>query len=117
MVSFLLMASIEVRAGEINAPDEGLAYFTNKLNSIQGALMDSIKAGKDLERMETSLKNIVDASSYFFRTESVTEYTVEAENAYENAWKNDGVAFINGRKSKSKRSINKFSNNERMFRG
>ena len=47
------MASIEVRAREINVPDEGLAYFTNKLNSIQGALMDSIKAGKDLERMET----------------------------------------------------------------
>ena len=106
MVSFLSMASIEGRAGEINVPDGDLAYFTNKLNSIQGALMDSIKAGKDLERMETSLQNIVDASSYFFRTESVTEYTVEAENTYENAWKNDGVAFINGRKSKSKRTEN-----------
>ena len=108
MVSFVLMASSEGRPREIDTPDEGLAYFTNKLNSIQGALMDSIKAGKDLELMETSLQNIVDASSYFFRTESATEYAVEAEDAYENAWINDGITFINGRTSISKRTENPF---------
>ena len=60
-------------------------YFDNKLDSIQGAIDDTIKAGLDLKLMEGSLENIVAASSYFFRTESATEYAVDAE-AYINGW-------------------------------
>ena len=60
-------------------------YFDNKLDEIQGAIDDTVKAGMDLKIMEGRLQNIVDASSYFFRTESATEYAVDAEN-YINGW-------------------------------
>jgi len=60
-------------------------YFDNKLDEIQGAIDDTVKAGLDLRVMEGSLQRIVAASSYFFRTESATEYAVDAEN-YINGW-------------------------------
>ena len=60
-------------------------YFDNKLDEIQGAIDDTVKAGMDLKIMEGRLQNIVDASSYFFRTESATEYAVDAE-PYINGW-------------------------------
>merc|ERR1719400_2537128 len=43
----------------------------------------------DLELMEGSLQGIVGASSYFFRTESATEYAVSSD-AYQNGWGENG---------------------------
>ena len=67
-------------------------YFDNKLDEIQGAIDDTVKAGLDLRVMEGSLQRIVAASSYFFRTESATEYAVDAEN-YINGWIATGLVF------------------------
>merc|ERR1719322_246298 len=43
----------------------------------------------DLELMEARLQGIVAESSYFFRTESVTEYAVSSD-AYQNGWEANG---------------------------
>ena len=83
IVALAIICSIE--AGIISQPDNDATYFTDKLASIQGAITDTINAGIDLEVMEGKLQNIVDASSYFFRTESVTEYAVSSD-AYQNGW-------------------------------
>ena len=80
-----IVAVVSVEAGTISQPENELAYFSDKLQSIQGAIEDTINAGMDLELMEGSLERIVDASSYFFRTESATEYAVSSE-AYQNGW-------------------------------
>ena len=81
----------------IQLPTEGPDYFDNTMESIQGALEDTIRAALDLEIMETRLQGIVDGSSYFFRAESAAEYAVAA-NLYQNAWKG---------KSKPEQSIKK----------
>ena len=83
IVALAIIVSIE--AGTISQPENDATYFTDKLASIQGAITDTINAGIDLEVMEGKLQNIVDASSYFFRTESATEYAVSS-NAYQNGW-------------------------------
>ena len=67
-------------------------YFDNKLDEIQGAIDDTVKAGLDLKVMEGSLQSIVAASSYFFRTESATEYAVDAD-PYINGWIATGKVF------------------------
>jgi len=84
-VSLAIFGSIE--AGTISQPDANAQsiYFSNKLASIQGAITDTINAGMDLEVMEGKLQGIVDSSSYFFRTESATEYAVSTD-AYQNGW-------------------------------
>ena len=61
-------------------------YFKEKLASIQGALRDTFNAGKDLQTMEGALQDIVNLSSYFYRTESATEYAT-AKDKYGNLWK------------------------------
>ena len=83
IVALAIIGSIE--AGTISQPENDATYFTDKLASIQGAITDTINAGIDLEVMEEKLQNIVDASSYFFRTESATEYAVSPD-AYQNGW-------------------------------
>ena len=84
-----IVAVVSVEAGTISQPENELTYFSDKLQSIQGAIEDTINAGMDLELMEGSLERIVDASSYFFRTESATEYAVSSE-AYQNGWTEGG---------------------------
>jgi len=80
------MAYVHGMPGKINAPAaDAPTYFQNKLNQIQEALDDTVRAGMDLETMETKLRNIVNFSSYFFRTESATEYATD-KDAYANAW-------------------------------
>merc|ERR1712136_471642 len=74
-----------------------------KLESVQGALKDVIRAGQDLQIMEGKLKAIVAASSFFFRTESATEYAT-AKNAYANGWKPD--SNVESEKSKAKKNVN-----------
>jgi len=87
IVALTIMASVEAAPapGDIKLPTNEEEYFQLKLKSIQGAITDTIKAGMDLEDMEGKLQGIVDASSYFFRTESATEYAT-AKDAYLNAW-------------------------------
>jgi len=80
------MAYVHGMPGKINAPAaDAPTYFQNKLNQIQEALDDTVRAGMDLETMETKLQNIVNFSSFFFRTESATEYATD-QDAYANAW-------------------------------
>jgi len=74
--------------GDIEVPRTGPTYFDNALESVQGAIMDTIRAGKDLQDMEGALQDIVSSSSFFFRTESATEYAT-AKNAYKNGWKEE----------------------------
>ena len=81
IVSMAIIVSVE--AGTISPPENEVEYFSNTLKSVQGAIEDTIRAGMDLELMEGSLQRIVDASSYFYRTESAIEYAV-ASDAYEN---------------------------------
>ena len=92
-VSLAIFGSIE--AGTISQPDANAQsiYFSNKLASIQGAITDTINAGMDLEVMEGKLQGIVDSSSYFFRTESATEYAVSTD-AYQNGWGADSGTKI-----------------------
>ena len=80
-----IVAIVSVEAGTISQPENELEYFSDKLQSVQGAIEDTINAGMDLQLMEGSLQGIVDASSYFFRTESATEYAVSPD-AYQNGW-------------------------------
>jgi len=89
IVALAIIGSIE--GGTISQPAaEAPVYFSNKLASIQGAITDTINAGMDLEVMEGKLKGIVDSSSYFFKTESVTEYAVSSD-AYQNGWSAAGA--------------------------
>ena len=70
----------------IVSPTNEKEYFDNKLESIQGAIKDTIEAGKDLQDMEKALQNIVNLSSLIWLTESATEYAT-ATDKYENLWK------------------------------
>ena len=96
IVALAIIGSID--AGTISQPDAEAQsfYFSNKLESIQGAITDTINAGMDLEVMEGKLKGIVDSSSYFFRTESATEYAVSSD-AYQNGWSTDSGKKIAGK--------------------
>jgi len=76
----------------IVSPTNGKEYFKKKLESIQGAIDDTIEAGKDLQDMEGALQRIVNLSSYFYLTESATEYAVD-KKIYANGWAdNDDLA-------------------------
>ena len=87
IVALTIMVSVEAAPapGDITLPAPNPEYFENKLKSIKGAIMDTLRAGQDLETMEGKLQGIVDASSYFFRTESATEYATTSD-AYTNGW-------------------------------
>merc|ERR1712136_549943 len=84
-MGFLAVTAVALAIPAIEDAKGGSDYFKFKLHEIQGAIDDTIKAGMDLEDMEGSLQNIVNLSSYFFRTESATEYAVD-KDAYENSW-------------------------------
>ena len=87
IVALTIMVSVEaVPAPPIELPTTDPGYFEATLESIQGAIKDSLRAGKDLQIMEAKLQNIVNLSSFFFRTESATEYATDP-NAYGNKWK------------------------------
>ena len=87
IVALTIMVSVEaVPAPAIELPTNEEDYFKAKLASVQGAIKDTLKAGKDLEIMEIRLKDIVASSSYIYRAESATEYAT-ASNAYTNKWK------------------------------
>jgi len=87
VVALTIMVSVDaVPAPAIELPATDPGFFKKKLDSVQGAIKDSIRAGMDLQIMEGKLKAIVAASSFFFRTESATEYAT-AKNAYANGWK------------------------------
>jgi len=87
VVALTIMVSVDaVPAPAIELPATDPGFFKKKLDSVQGAIKDSIRAGMDLQIMEGKLKAIVAASSFFFRTESATEYAT-AQNAYANGWK------------------------------
>ena len=87
IVALTIMVSVEAAPapGDIAQPTNEKTFFTEKLASVQGAITDTIAAGMDLEIIEGKLQGIVDASSYFFRTESATEYATSSD-AYLNAW-------------------------------
>ena len=85
----VLTIIVTIEAGTISQPENDETYFSDKLASIQGAITDTINAGMDLELMEARLQGIVAESSYFFRTESVTEYAVSSD-AYQNGWEANG---------------------------
>ena len=85
IIVFLAVTAVALAIPAIEDAKGGSDFFKFKLHEIQGAIDDTINAGKDLEDMEESLKNIVNLSSYFFRTESATEYAVD-KDAYENSW-------------------------------
>jgi len=88
-VALTIMVSVDaVPATAIELPATDPGFFKKKLDSVQGAIKDSIRAGMDLQIMEGKLKAIVAASSFFWMTESATEYAT-AKNAYANGWKDD----------------------------
>jgi len=87
VVALTIMVSVDaVPAPAIELPATDPGFFKKKLDSVQGAIKDSIRAGMDLQIMEGKLKAIVAASSFFWMTESATEYAT-AKNAYANGWK------------------------------
>ena len=90
IVGVMLLVSVEAVPAPLSSaivlPTNEKDYFKKKLASIQGALKDTFNAGLDMQIMEARLKDIVAASSYFFLTESATEYAT-AKNAYANGWK------------------------------
>jgi len=87
VVALTIMVSVDaVPAPAIELPATDPGFFKKKLDSVQGAIKDSIRAGMDLQIMEGKLKAIVAASSFFYLTESATEYAT-AQNAYANGWK------------------------------
>ena len=65
-------------------------YFTNVLDNIQGALIDTVMGGEDLKVMISKLEALVDESSSFFLAESVAEYAVN-KDAYSNSWTHDNI--------------------------
>ena len=89
IVALAIMVSVEAKPATepivIDGEDDQPNFFTDKLESVQGAIYDTLRAGKDLQDMEGALQNIVDASSYFFKTESATEYAVQS-TPYGNNW-------------------------------
>jgi len=91
IIVFIAVAAFAFAIPAIEDAKGGSDYFKKKLHEIQGAIDDTINAGKDLEDMEERLQDIVNLSSYFFRTESSTEYAVDAE-AYANGWTPAGPA-------------------------
>ena len=88
IVALAIMVSVEAVPApvSITLPTNEEDYFREHLESIQGALTDTMKAGQDLEVMETSLQAIVNASEYIWRAESATEYATSS-SPYENEWK------------------------------
>jgi len=97
IVALTFMVSVEAVPAPLTpaivSPTNDLEYFNNKLKSIQGAIKDSIEAGKDVQLMEGALQRIVNLSSYFYLTESATEYAVD-KKAYANGWAdNDDLAM------------------------
>jgi len=95
VVALTIMVSVDaVPAPAIELPATDPGFFKKKLDSVQGAIKDSIRAGMDLQIMEGKLKAIVAASSFFWMTESATEYAT-AKNAYANGWKDDKPAKKN----------------------
>jgi len=90
IVALTFMVSVEAVPAPLTpaivSPTNGKEYFKKKLESIQGAIDDTIEAGKDLQDMEKALQNIVNLSSLFWLTESATEYAT-ATDKYENLWK------------------------------
>ena len=86
IVVLTIMVSVEaVPTPGIELPSSDPDYFKENLKSVQGAIKDTLNAGKDLETMETKLQNIVNFSSFFYRTESATEHATN-RNAYANGW-------------------------------
>ena len=89
IIALTIMVSVEAlpapASTPIVLPDNAVEFFDNKLKSVQGAIYDTLRAGKDLQDMEGKLQDIVNQSSYFFLTESATEYAVN-KDAYENSW-------------------------------
>jgi len=90
IVALTFMVSVEAVPAPLTpaivSPTNGKEYFKKKLESIQGAIDDTIEAGKDLQDMEKALQGIVNMSSYFWLTESATEYAT-ATDKYGNLWK------------------------------
>ena len=89
IIALTIMVSVEAVPAPVSTPivlpDNEVTFFDNKLLSVQGAILDTLRAGKDLQDMETKLQDIVNHSSLFFLTESATEYAT-ARDAYVNAW-------------------------------
>ena len=95
IVALTIMVTVEsVPAPAIELPTNEEEYFQAKLKSVQGAIKDTLNAGKDLETMETKLQNIVNFSSFFYRTESATEHATN-RNAYGNGWKSGKQLYRN----------------------
>jgi len=90
IVALTFMVSVEAVPAPLTpaivSPTNGKEYFKKKLESIQGAIDDTIEAGKDLQDMEKALQDIVNLSSFFWLTESATEYAT-ATDKYTNLWK------------------------------
>merc|ERR1712018_19209 len=84
-VALAVLASVQAAPQPLSEPVVGPTYFSGPLSEIQGAIYDTIRAGMDLETMETRLQGIADASSYFFRAESAIEYAVDSA-PYKNGW-------------------------------
>jgi len=85
IIVFVAVTAFAFAIPAIEDAKGGSDYFKKKLHEIQGAIDDTIKAGMDLEDMEDRLQDIVNLSSFFFRTESATEYATD-KNAYANGW-------------------------------
>jgi len=90
IVALTFMVSVEAVPAPASTPITLPAqpepdFFDNKLKSVQEAILDTLKAGQDLQLMEGALQRIVNLSSYFYRTESATEYAVD-KKAYANGW-------------------------------
>jgi len=99
IVALTFMVSVEAVPAPASSPivlpeQPEPDYFKNRLKSVQGALLDTLKAGLDLQIMEKKLQNIVNLSSYFYLTESATEYAVD-KDAYANDW-DDGDVYSRG---------------------
>jgi len=79
-------AAAEAAPEGITLPTNDVKYYTQKLQGIQEAIVDTLKAGQDLQIMEKNLQGIVNLSSYFWRAESATEYATSSK-PYANEWK------------------------------
>jgi len=93
IVALTFMVSVEAAPAQASSPivlpeQPEPDFFTKKLKSVQGAILDTLKAGQDLQTMEGKLQDIVNHSSYFYLTESATEYAVK-KDAYKNGWSAD----------------------------
>ena len=79
-------ATIQARPESDYGTESNGRYFENNLDSLQGALEDIGKAGKDLAVLETKLEGLVDGSALIYKIESILENAV-GKDAYVNAWK------------------------------